>query len=177
LADEEANGEVNDIVEEMLDKAMNRWRDEMVIPVEAEKIVKKLRREQPAVLVLWLDQHAERLISSALSSRLRNYRHDLRKSAGPRAFEKWRSDAIKNKQADPALLAMPYAVNATGAWKKLGDMTKDDLDFVIGQREKSAAELQLEARFLRQLAQRLEKGQTVSERWGVEELARIADAA
>ena len=169
--------DANEIVEEMLDKAMSRWRDEMVIPVEAEKIVKNLRRQQPATLAVWLDAHAERLITSALSARLRNYRHDIRKSAGPRAFEKWRSDAIKNKVADPALLAMPYAVNAEGAWKKLGDMDRTDLEFVIGQREKSAAELQLEARFLRQLAQRLEKGQTVSERWGVEELARMADAA
>ena len=171
------NEDANEAIEALLDKALNHWSDEMVIPVEAERIVKNLRRQQPQLLAMWLDDHAERLITSALSSRLRNSRHEIRKSAGPRAFEKWRAAAIKNQVADPALLAMPYSINATGGWKRLADMTREDLEFVIGQREKNAAELQLEARFLRQLAQRLTKGQTVGDRWSVEELAKMADAA
>jgi len=167
----------SEAIEQLLDRTLSRWRDDLVIPVEAEKIVKNLRKQKPELLAMWLELHAEQLVTAALRSRLRNYRKEVRKSAGPRAFDKWRQDAIKNQVADPALLTMPYSVSADGRWKKLGDMTKEDLEFVISQREKSAAELQLEARFLRQLASRLEKGQTVAERWSTEELAKLADAA
>lgn len=164
------------MIEDRIEQLVENWSEGMVVPVEASRLVKKLRRSQPDLLASWLDQHAERIVSVQLQQALAHTRHRIRREAGPRAFQKWRKEIEAGHPMDAAVFEAPYCVDTTGTWKRLADMTREDCLFVADDRRERVKEQLLEEQFMRALAKRLEDGQTVAERFDVRELERLNGA-
>lgn len=79
-------------------------------------------------------------------------------------------------EAKSVFLTMAYCVDEShGRWKPLSQMTRLDLEYVAGRREEQGKRMLLEAAFLRVLARRVKRDQTVEEVFTEEEILRIRD--
>jgi hypothetical protein len=109
----------------------------------------------PVLLDGWLRQKAPEILAAAIAKHKRSTMAASRASAGPRAFEKARSEAARGDVAALGSFAVSYTVSPANTRRKVADMTGADHEFVAAGCEKDAKSAALLAEFHRQVARKI----------------------
>ncbi len=125
--------------------------------VVASRLVERLSQEDPDLLRQWLDQMATTTMHRAISRHDRSRRAWMRKITPVSVFAR----AAENGELGDWLEAR-YTADATGARKRLGDMTRRDLEFMITRLRTAQDRLETEARFLERILSKLGDDDTVA---------------
>lgn len=161
--------EVRAIVDEEIDRAGETY----VAGVVAQKVVNRLRQEDPELLTKYLDQHAVTIITQMVGSISRAQRTYARANSGKQVFSK----ALARQEAgEPralsAWLDTMYVVTTDDQRKRLRDMDRQDLEYAITDYTNRARSNALQAAFLRALVKKI-GARTVGEVYSDEELSRM----
>lgn len=124
-------------------------------PILAEKIVVRLRKEDPELLAGWLDRHAAPILAERLG-RLQRAERGVRLHRAPtKAFE----DAVRlYQETGDELVLKEYSALLTPyplVGKNLGDMTREDCLKVAADYRHRAGVNAFEASFLERIALRI----------------------
>jgi hypothetical protein len=146
------NAEMNELILEKIPA------DGDFIPsLAAWSIVSALTETDPELLDGWLRLHAKSFLTELMRAQLRSHRARVRSSAKATAF----SSAAKRfeKNGDLAELGgwmkIRYVVDDQSTQRCLGDMDRNDLNFVASRYSRTAQTLLLEEAFHRALASRV----------------------
>lgn len=157
----------------VVDQELERAGDTFIAGQVAQKIVNRLRAEDPELLAKFLDQHAIAIITRMVGDISRAQKTHARAHSGGKQYAK----ALERHAAgEPAALAAwldtLYVVTTDQQRKQLRDMDKQDLEFAINDYVQRARINSLQATFLRALAQKV-GARTVGEVYTDEELGRM----
>lgn len=161
--------EIRAIVDDELEKA----GDVYVAGLIAQKVVARLRRDDPELLTKFLDQHAVNIVTRMVGDISRSLKTHARAQSGRKQFAK----AVERQEAgEPRALASwldtVYVVTTDEQRKRLRDMDRQDLEYAITDYTNRARVNALQAAFLRALAKKI-GARTVGEVYGDEELSRM----
>lgn len=126
--------------------------DDIVVAVEANKLVAKLAETDPELLRGWLAANAEQFVADALGSRLRSKRGHVRRTSQARAF------STAARSGDPVALRpfrTRHIVDDHYTQRAVGKMNGNDHLFVAQSYDMSAQTSQMLAAFHRAVARRV----------------------
>lgn len=157
------------VVNDELEKA----GDTYVAGLIAQKVVNRLRQDDPELLTKFLDQQAVTIITRMIGDISRSLKTHARANSGREAFRK----ALERQEAgEPRALASwldtVYVVTTDEQRKRLRDMDRQDLEYAIGDYTARSRANALQAAFLRALAKKV-GARTVGEVYSDEELSRM----
>jgi hypothetical protein len=126
--------------------------DDIVVSVEASKLVAHLAETDPDLLRGWLTSNAEQFVSDALGARLRSKRAYVRRTSQARAFSTaaQSGDVTKLKP-----FQVRHIVDDHHTQRAVGQMTGDDHVFVAQSYDLSAQTSQMLAAFHRAVARKV----------------------
>lgn len=161
--------EVRAVVDDELDQA----GDTYVAGLIAQKVIARLRREDPELLTKFLDQHAVSIVTRMVGDISRSQKTHARANSGREQFRR----AIERQEAgEPRALAAwldtMYVVTTDEQRKRLRDMDKQDLEYAISDYTNRARVNSMQAAFLRALAKRV-GARTVGEMYSDRELSTM----
>jgi hypothetical protein len=141
-------------------------------PTVAHEIVEHLRENDPELLIKWLYAQAERFVLQSINDRDRSVRATARTAAPRRDF----AEAIEaHERGDSTVLSgwlsVPFVLE-DGTRKRLADMEREDLTSVSNSYAERARQNQMQATFLRALADKVGAG-TVKDFFTDEDLSRM----
>lgn len=157
----------------VVDQELERAGDTFIAAQVAQKIVNRLRTENPELLTKFLDQHAIPIITRMVGDISRAQKTAARLHSGGKQYAK----ALQRHEAgEPRALAAwldtLYIVTTDEQRKRLRDMDRQDLEFAIKDYTERARINTLQAAFLRALAQKV-GARTVGEVYTDDDLARM----
>ena len=129
-------------------------------PVLAERLVEKLRKNDPKLLRGWLDAQAVHFLRDAINHRDRSIRSHARATRGRSVF----NDAAKQFEAGNADLLRETAwidaqyTLADGSRPVLGDLGPEDLDWLADDYEQREASNRMEKAFIRAIRKKVPDG-------------------
>lgn len=126
--------------------------DDIVVSVEASKLVVRLAETDPDLLRGWLATNAEQFMADALGARLRSKRAYVRRTSQARAF------SVAAQSGDPTKLKpfrVRHIVDDHHTQRAVGQMTGDDHVFVAQSYDLSAQTNQMLAAFHRAVARKV----------------------
>ena len=161
--------EVRAIVDDELEKAGETY----VAGLVAQKVVARLRRDDPELLAKFLEQHAVNIVTRMVGDISRATKTHARATSGQVQFRK----ALERQEAgEPRALSVwldtVYVVTTNEQRKRLRDMDRQDLEYAINDYTNRAKVNMLQAQFLRALAKKV-GARTVGEVYSDEELIRM----
>lgn len=160
-------------VREVIDEELSKAGDTYVAGMIAEKVVTRLRMEQPELLAKFLDQQAITIITGIIGHISRAHKSHARATSGRSVFQKaLRRYEDGDERALGSWLNTMYVVTTDDQRKRLGDMYKEDLNFAVNDYDNRAKANQLQAAFLRALAQKV-GAKRVGEVFTDEELTKM----
>jgi hypothetical protein len=134
--------------------------DEDIIPSSvASRLVERLRTEDPELLAIWLDMHAEAVFRDTITSVIRHRRARSRKHADAGAFG--RAAQRFSETGDVEELSpfrVRYVVDGLDTQRQVRDMTRTDCLFVAERYTISADRALMQAAFHRAVANRVGDG-------------------
>jgi hypothetical protein len=146
---------------------------DVIIPVEAAKLVAQAREQYPGELAAWLDENAAAFVGERMARATRSERSIAQRRHSPRAF----AEAAGDTEAVVAFLDVRYVVDDMFTRRRLRDMTHADLIFVIADYDAQSAKNANEAAFLRAVAKRVPKQKKVGDVLTDEQLRALRQAA
>lgn len=158
---------------------IKRAGDTYIAAAVALSVVERLREEDPELLNKFLDQNAVTIIHREILNLEGSKRLQARASA--ERTEKAKVSVFQNavsryedgqKQALTPWLDTVYVVTSNNIRRRLADMDKDDLEYAAARYSDRARANELQAAFLRALAQKVGAG-TVSDVLEEEQLSKI----
>jgi uncharacterized membrane protein YccC len=141
------NTEMNALMSRVLESS-----DDIVVAVEASKLVAHLAETDPELLRGWLAVNAEQFVADTLGSRLRSKRGYVRRTSTARAF------AVAARSGDLAALhpfRTRHIVDDRYTQRAVGKMDGNDHLFVAQSYDLSAQTSQMLAAFHRAVARRV----------------------
>jgi hypothetical protein len=141
-----------------------------VARVVAIEIIENLSTTDPELLDGWLRAGAEQSIVDAIHTRDRSERTHARIVSSREDF----NDATANPIRLAGWLYVHYT-GVDGVVRPLGQMKRDDLNYIAERYEGQARRLRFEGAFMRALAQKIGTG-TVSDTFTDEEITRLRNS-
>lgn len=143
-------------VRALVDEELARAGDTFVSGLIAQKVVTRLREEDPELLTKFLDQQAVSIITKMISDISRATKAHARQNSGRELF----SRAVDRQEAgEPRALAAwldtTYVVTTDEQRKRLRDMDRQDLEYAIKDYTQRARANALQATFLKALAKKI----------------------
>lgn len=136
---------------EIFDRIMTSG-DDLVVSVEASKLVARLAETDPDLLRGWLANNAEQFVSDALGARLRSKRAYVRRTSQVRAFS---AAAQSGDLTRLHPFRIRHIVDEHNTQRSVGHMTGDDHVFVAQSYDMSAQTSQMLAAFHRAVARKV----------------------
>lgn len=160
-------------IREVVDEELARAGDTYVAGIVADRVVTRLRMDNPELLAKFLDQHAVSIITTMIGQIVRAQRSHVRATAGRATYQGALERYEKgDENALGAWLDTMYVVTANDQRKRLRDMDKEDLEYAIADYTERARSNTLQANFLKALAKKV-GSKSVGEVFTDEELARM----
>lgn len=169
------NRDLNEVIRDEIKRA----GDSYVAAAVALNVVERLREQDPELLTKFLDQHAVTVIHREILNLEGSKKFQARASS--ERTEKAKASVFSNavsryeggqKQALTPWLDTVYVVTSNNLRRRLADMDKEDLEYAANQYINRARANELQAAFLRALANRVGAG-TVADVLEEEQLSRI----
>lgn len=160
-------------VRAVVDEELNQAGDTYVAGLIAQKVVARLRQEDPELLTKFLDQHAITIVTRMVGDISRSLKTHARAQSGREQFRK----AVERQEAgQPRAVASwldtVYVVTTDEQRKRLRDMDKQDLEYAITDYTTRARVNAMQAAFLRALAKKI-GARTVGEVYSDQELSTM----
>lgn len=164
--------DIRKVVDEEIKVAGPTWTAAVV----ANRVVARLREEDPELLTKWLDMMAPEVIRKMVTEVSHVKRMEARR-ASANAPNPVFTSAVKRfeegeEKALAAWLDTVYVVNTNNSRKKLRDMDQDDLKYAVNDYTARAKANAMQAAFLRALAEKV-GARTVGEVYEDVELVRL----
>lgn len=143
----------------VFNRTLDAGRD-LVASIEAARIVRRMREDDPGLLRDWLWCNAEQFVADALGSRIRSRRARMRRVGAAEAFAKAASSG------DPTALApfrVRHVVDEDNTQREVASMTGTDHLFVAQTYDLEARTSQMLAAFHRAVAKRVGADRTTQE--------------
>lgn len=173
---------MGDILEDMariIQQELDANREGYTPAILAQRIVNRLRDENPELLRRWLSYHAVAFVREALNNRARSLKRSNRAKSSQRSvFREAMKDFEKNRGKDPEktitrFLDEMYRTE-DGTTKPLRTMRRRDLRYAAGEYRKQAKEVTMRRLFLEALSEKLgEDDQEVGAVYTEEQLDRM----
>lgn len=142
----------NEAMNAILRSVLESGRD-VVVSVEAAKLVARLREDNPDLLRDWLWYNAEQFVSDALGSRNRSRRAHVRRTCAAVSFSQAANSA--DPVAELAPFRVRHVIDINHTQREVGRMTGEDHLFVAQAYELEAVTSQMLAAFHRAVARRV----------------------
>lgn len=153
------------------------WLDaiegDIVVPVEAAKLVAAAREQFPNELAEWLDEHAETFVADRMARLSVSERATAQRRQASRAFG---DAAASEDEAVTAFLDVRYVVDDENTRRRLREMTRDDLEFAAADYDERAKANAFESAFLRAVAKRVTRGRVVGDVFTDDQLRALRKA-
>lgn len=160
-------------VREIINQEMAAAGDTYVVGLIADRVVDRLREENPELLAKFLDQHATQVISTIVGQISRMTKAQAKQKASKSVFN---AALERFEDGDHTALGAwtdaMYVVTTNDQRMKLGDMYKEHLEFAANDYSNRARANLLQSTFLNALATKV-GARKVSEVFTDEELARM----
>lgn len=147
-----------------------------VVSLAAHDFVEQCMQHYSTEFAKWLEIRAEEFVQAELRRLLHVERNRARRLAPVTAF-RGAADAFA---ADPdgegrQVMEAHYAISHENIWRKLREMTRDDLGFVASQYEMRGKRNQLWAAFFRAIERKVGPDQTVSQVFSEAQIVELQD--
>lgn len=126
----------------------------------AEKLIDRLKADDPDLLNGWLHTLAPQLLTDAISMRERSIRTVTRRRASARAFGKASEAAESGDLTEIGSFAVTYAIDDDNTRRRVADMSGADHQFVASDYTRKAKRSQMLAAFHRAVAKKVGKKRT-----------------
>jgi hypothetical protein len=155
---------------------IKRAGDSYIAAAVALNVVERLQAEDPELLAKFLDQHAVHVVHRRVLD-LEGARRLQVKAAAERVKASVFQNAVSRYEAGAQGALTPwldtvYVVTSGNLRRRLGDMDKEDLEFAAGRYSNRARANEMQAAFLRALANRVGAG-TVADVFEEEQITKL----
>lgn len=171
---------MGDILEDMarvIQKELDENREGYTPAILAQRIVNRLRDENPELLRRWLSYNAVAFVREALNDRARSLKRSNRQKSSKRsvfreAMEKY--EASRNQPGASTRFLDEVYRTEDGTNKPLRSLRRKDLRYAAGEYRRQAKEVTMRRMFLEALAEKLgESDQEVGQVYTEEQLERM----
>lgn len=173
-------GDILDDMARIIQHELDANREGYTPNILAQRIVNRLREEDPELLRRWLSYHAVTFIREALNDRARRLKASNREKSSKRSvFRQAMEEFEQNRTKPEAAKTMTRFLDEMyktedGTTKPLRLMRRRDLRYAAGEYRRQAREVTMRRLFLEALAEKLgENDQEVGAVYSEEQLERM----